>query len=236
METPASVARRFPWSFRQANRPFPGKIKVLEAFLIHAASKLEALARLIRDLQEGEPSGVQQLAAVTEAARVAILRLDAQCLNCLAIGLRPSQRKIVASILRSLGAYRQAVNNANDLGRSLMLIHGLPSQAARLQLQKLGSETLNMFFHALEAFRTMDRSMARAVLEQETWTLHLARSFQSRSAQMIFQDERNLDWIAECHSVVHYWEGIVSSATVLAQEVLMLQAPILSIPEPLLVQ
>lgn len=223
MEDRAATIQHFPWSFRHVSRPFSGKLKVLEMLLARTDDQLKALTGFVESIEKGGmEADFQKLWDIEKDARQAINRLDAQCLKALAREeLRASQRVQVASILRCSGSLHNAVSCFHHLCAGLILIRDEYSQTA--VLHDLGSEALRMLSRAMEAFRTCDSSLAQAALEQEAWFIHLARSFHSRSIQSIFRDEDNLGWVTECHSVVHYWEGLVGSAMTIAREVMMLQ-------------
>ena len=219
---------RFPWSFRPVSRPFSGRLKVVETLWIRASEQLMALAGQVRDLEQVDfEIDAQRLQAAGQAARQAFARLEAQCLTLLAQEeLRPTQRVLLAALLRNSSCFQNVLTCLQRLGTRMTVIRDQHPPLALMQLHELGSEALGMLGRSLEAFKSLDPSLARAVLDQETWAIYLTRTFHSRAARALFLDVDNLEWITECHSVVHHWEGIVASAKVMAHEVLRLHTEI----------
>jgi PhoU domain len=218
---------RFPWSFRPVSRPFSGRLKVLELLLAQVCVRLMALAEGVHEIERWESEvDLPRIQLAEREVGEAVTRLDAQCLRILAQpDLRPSQRLMVAYLLRGTVAVQEATDGFHELYKRLTVVHDQYSRTALLQSRDLGNEVLRMLGRSLEAFRNLDPALARAARDQETWIIYLTRNFQSRATQAILMDEVNLDWVTECHSVVHHWEGIVGSALNIAREVLRLQAP-----------
>jgi len=190
----------------------------VETLWIRVSDQVMALAELVRDIEKGGYEvDSDRLEHAEQTARQAWARLETQCLTTLAQEeLRPSQRILLAAILRNSSSFQNVLNCLQRLGIRMTVIRDEHPPLVLMQLHELGSEALGMLGRSLDAFRSLDPSLARAVLDQETWVIYLTRTFHSRATQALFLDVDNLEWITECHSVVHHWEGIVASAKVMA--------------------
>jgi phosphate uptake regulator len=234
MEFPSDTANTFAWSFRHTKRPFPGKTKVLEHALRHLRNEITGFTSTLAEV-DTISSGEFALAA--DKAQHAVDQLEVHCLRCLTLqGLRPSQRRIISTVLRGSMPFRKVIQDLELVGEKLRQVRSLSSVPLPVTVRRMGNESRSMLLHALDAFQALDGAQAQAVVDQEPWFAGLAARFQSWAALTIYRPPQDLTWLFECHLIAYHWERVASGAAQLAREILMAETSLLPVHDSVLVQ